>query len=375
MANLAPQLMQTTANFYGHDARAKEDMSPTEFLRRQIDTMNARDANAIGSAKVTATTSNFRGEASTWWNLSLPNQLTTAEMATLRTDWDAFVTRFKMEYFPFVHRADANLNWVGLKQLPNESAYGYLQRVFNAATAFADTNLNPGDVAVPASFEPPPIAGNGHRAAAIAALDGLDAQEKLSLSAAITAARIGHMQAVSKRYTTCVAVKVVLNGLRDARLRPTLQRSATDDDDISRMLTNLRLAETNLPKNFHQPKVGGNGNGNGVHAVTASSQALDGDGSGMAKIDADKKKKKKKKKVSKGPGVTPRPDNGSRCKFCHRAGHAEGDCFTKKKASEKQAEYRKMDAGKEGGLSAAADDGADEAADSQLSEALNAIRA
>ena len=372
MANdLAPQLMQTIVSFFGHDCRAKEDMSATEFLRRQTDTMAARNQAAPDNEKITATTANFRAEASTWWNLSLPNQVGPAEMHRLRTDWEAFVQRFKKEYFPFVHRSDQNLNWVGLKQLPHESAYGFLQRVFNAATAFSDTNLMPTDTAVPVAFAmPAAAAGDGDAAAVIAALDGLNAARKLVLSKAITEAKLACMREVSKRYTTCVANKVVLNGLRDLRLRSTLQKAATEDVDIVTMLEQLRLAETNLPLRAFQPGKGGGAAG--VHAVEKAEPGS------VDKVDA--KKKKKPKKARKPPKGDDQPsesqtrtrDDSLSCDYCHRRGHSEDQCFSKRKASDRQKEFRKQDASGSG--MAATADNADEAADDQLQQALNSIR-
>ena len=58
-----------------------------------------------------------------------------------------------------------------------------------------------------------------------------------------------------RRYTGSMVVKVVLNGMREHRLRYVILKCMTENDSIADVLDKVRTAESQLPANQNQGRV------------------------------------------------------------------------------------------------------------------------
>jgi hypothetical protein len=366
MANpLATNLWTTCPLFYGHSARKDHDLSAEEFLERQEALMLTNQPAAGGPAKVTATVGSFRGEARTWWTKTLPYSEDNAVIVNLTANWEDFRKRFVAEYYPFSRTADATINWVSFSQKPGESVYLFLSRVNNAASQFGVLVKDPVADAAPVAATP-----HGLEPASVGEVFFLTggAPEQQNLKEQIHDMKKKFRDIFLRRYSGCVVAKVVLNGLRENRLRPILLKCITDGDSVADMMQKVRVAESHLPAQ-KQPQ-------GRIAAVAEEDNSPDG----IDKVNAIKAKGKGKGKGKSGAKGKPRagPDTTKSCDYCHRLGHIEKDCFTKKNASREQRGNRSKESGPTPGVSSArgssdrrGDDPPDE--DDLASAALNSM--
>jgi hypothetical protein len=342
--NLAPNLWTTVPLFYGADARPRLDLEAEEFLERQEALMLSNAPQAQPNEKVDSTVANFRGQARTWWTKSLPYAEDAATVTTLKADWNVFKARFIKEYFPFSKTSDANINWVSFSQGAGESVYLYLQRVNNAAMQFATLVKTAGDEDTPlqaAADAPGFPAGAG-----LTAYDAVAAPARLNMWTAIHTQKIAFRQTYARKYTASVVAKVVLNGLRETRLRSVMLKCITDDDSIATTMEKIRTAESQLPTKSHQGKfsqISAEQQGDDHHPPQSASnldKISSGRGGGRGRGRGGRTGRGSGKSAPRGP---PR-DPSKSCSFCHRTGHTENDCRTKKGAMADQRSLRDRDA-------------------------------
>jgi hypothetical protein len=348
---LAQNVWQAAPLFYGMDARPREDLGAEEFMDRQEALLAANAQAATGPEKIASTVANFRSQARDWWTKTLPFTEEDDVLQQLQNDWDIFKARFVKEYFPFYQKSDAKINWVAFTQAQTESTYLFIQRVANAAGQFAKLIFVPGDDAAAANFVLPEDDARGFRAAAVADVAGLNAPARLEIAFQTNKLKVEFRQQYAKRYTNCMVSKVVLNGLKETRLRLTILKCVNEDDSLARLLEKVRLAESQLtPSSYQQGKgvasmsgetASNAPDGNNVDAVNArggrnNNNSNKNNNNATGGNNADKSKKKKF-------------DKSKKCNHCGRIGHVEADCRTKAKqlsaaAQEKSGSGRSSDA-------------------------------
>lgn len=350
MANnglLQATVLSSEPLYYGNDVKGKEYLGPEEFLERQEALMRRNAPQATDLQKIGATIDNLRGSARHWWNTSLPNNTIDEDLNLYNTNWTAFKRRFRQEYFPVSNKADMSINWAGFTQRNGESAYYYLMRVQDSAMQFAKFIKTVDDEErVAEEWNPPPKDNNPRRDLVIAALADCTNLQKEGMADYVKDVRNNFRKIFITRYTTCMVLKVVMNGLKDQRLRATLLRSASDDDNMQTTLLKLKAAEQQLPKTHAKN-----------HAINDPEEPNEDAVEGMAKT-AKNGKKNRNRKGNKGdqkptptttPATTPKPDStknttpGAKCGFCNRQNHVENQCFAKKRHQAEQMDLRKTD--------------------------------
>jgi hypothetical protein len=333
--------------FYGNNAVHKKanELEPEEFLCRMEYIMGRTIPAPNDEAKISTTAANLRGPAHIWWSKTTPNTFTTAERATVTTNWDNFKAVFTKEYFTVVNKQDANLNFTGFNQNWDETAYNYLQRVNNAAQLFADMLMVEEDKTPPTLAVLPPAPEDN---AAITDFNAIADERKQRLSNIFYKREFQTHVEIQKRYNNCLVLKIVMNGLREEKLKHTVGISARKDESIRVAISRLREAEVELEREKGNRKHGGNhvnknGNNNSKKAKPRAIQGInpeeeEEDQESIDKITSSRnpkpKKKSKKREDIKKPTTT-------RCNFCNRPDHLERDCRTKADISKRLQERSK----------------------------------
>lgn len=344
-----PDLVSITPEplFYGHSAKAKEDLNAEEFLDRQIANLAKPPAIVDEQQKIAATTANFRSQARDWWLYQLPGEEEDADLVTIKRDWEAFVKVFKLEYFRFSeHKTlNASINWMSFKQHNGESTYLFSVRVSNAAFQYSDLNTVPADRTAAATIAAIPAGNAPGQTDARQALNGLNDAAKAYL------AGVRHKENLAsrkrERHLNCrrMIIQTILTGMSENRLRHIVTKCAEEDDSIKDLHIKIRRGEEFLKQgkgqNLTQEKKntgqGGNKNNNNrnLHAIEADQSD--------ANVDAVSNNKKGGKGKGKGKGKFTAPDPSKYCKFCHRRGHEIEECRTMAKSSAEHKERRQQD--------------------------------
>ena len=340
---LAANLWTTVPLFYGHSAQQGRDLEAEEFMERQEALMLTNQPNAGQPEKIQSTVANFRGQARQWWAKNLPTSEDAATITTLETVWVTFRQRFVQEYYPFSKTADANINWVSFTQKSGESVYLFIHRINTAAAQFADLVRDPAIEAAPVQITP-----HGLTAASDAEVVYLAANPASQLDIKVQFHNIkkAFRDVFMRKYTGCVVAKVALNGLKDPRLRQVLLKCISEDDTIATILTRVRVAESQLSiRNNTQARAGG------FNAVNAAEDENEQESAKLNAINAKGKGKNKGKGKPPPKGKPRTSDSSKQCDFCHRPGHAERECFTKKNAIRRERDARDKDSGPTPGVS------------------------
>jgi hypothetical protein len=147
---------------------------------------------------------------------------------------------------------------------------------------------------------------------------------------------------IQKRYTNCLVLKITINGLREEKLKHTVNISAKKDESIRLAITRLREAEVELERGKRNHKNGGNhagrnGDNNTKKDKPRAIQEInpEEDQESIDKIASSKQPKPRKQ--PKKQGETKKPTT-TRCNFCNRPDHVEKDCRTKANISNKLQE-------------------------------------
>ena len=340
----------TTVNavplFYGKDSDGKKDLSAKEFCRRIDNHLDRVDPPPAGRDRVSAITANLRGEACEWWTEYLPGKISKQEYRTACADPALFWTAFRREYYKVLNSTDASINWVGWKQTNGESAHDFGNRLCGASNVFGDLVVDPTTTVAAAGVQTwPKLAAAPATNRITKFLEGyaeLNAAEKLLADEDNLDSLIDYREAYAGRFITSLVHKVMLNGIKDERLRPKLDECETAFTGRLDTLELVRGAENRLPKRNN------NGNGNNRHGAAAIIEG-DNDAEAAAMRGKDGKSKKSGKKDKK---------SGKKCGFCGIPGHTEADCF-KRVAAQKlvKAEIAKKATGKSGTAATDADNG------------------
>jgi hypothetical protein len=114
--------------FYGNDVKTSSQynaFSSEAFIRR-MDAIRMRHHPMEDETAINRAAENLRGDAEDWW---LAICATEPETAPVRTQWEAFVQRFKFSFCKEATRWDTTIAYLELKQRPEQPPNQYLHQV------------------------------------------------------------------------------------------------------------------------------------------------------------------------------------------------------------------------------------------------------
>jgi hypothetical protein len=119
--------------FYGNDVKTSTQynaFSSEAFIRR-MDAIRMRHHPMEDETAINRAAENLRGDAEDWW---LAICATEPETAPVRTQWEAFVQRFKFSFCKEATRWDTTIAYLELKQRPEQPPNQYLHQVVRLYT-------------------------------------------------------------------------------------------------------------------------------------------------------------------------------------------------------------------------------------------------
>jgi hypothetical protein len=119
--------------FYGNDVKTSTQynaFSSEAFIRR-MDAIRMRHHPMEDETAINRAAENLRGDAEDWW---LAICATEPETAPVRTQWEAFVQRFKFSFCKEATRWDTTIAYLELKQRPEQPPNQYLHQVIRLYT-------------------------------------------------------------------------------------------------------------------------------------------------------------------------------------------------------------------------------------------------
>jgi hypothetical protein len=119
--------------FYGNDVKTSSQynaFSSEAFIRR-MDAIRMRHHPMEDETAINRAAENLRGDAEDWW---LAICATEPETAPVRTQWEAFVQRFKFSFCKEATRWDTTIAYLELKQRPEQPPNQYLHQVVRLYT-------------------------------------------------------------------------------------------------------------------------------------------------------------------------------------------------------------------------------------------------
>jgi hypothetical protein len=119
--------------FYGNDVKTSSQynaFSSEAFIRR-MDAIRMRHHPMEDETAINRAAENLRGDAEDWW---LAICATEPDTAPVRTQWEAFVQRFKFSFCKEATRWDTTIAYLELKQRPEQPPNQYLHQVIRLYT-------------------------------------------------------------------------------------------------------------------------------------------------------------------------------------------------------------------------------------------------
>ena len=235
----------------------------------------------------------LRGEAAIWWRHQVEGANGTDVKEEMAASFIVFKKFFKEEYFTDQSTADSNLNWMRARQLPEESARKFGNRVAGYIQQYRDHNPLPqpderGVMGLTDAF-------NEHTNILLE-LGVMTDAIKVRLDAA--KGRYNHnlarlvqrsMKGAVDKSMGAVSIKVVAEGVTNKRLREAIVKSEQEGANFAVMLKNLTAAEKRMDAKTEKAKT----KYVAPVAVTSDVDSEDDDDVDIHRIDPKKKPKQK----------------------------------------------------------------------------------
>lgn len=322
---MAQQEYLTSApSFWGKQgASHRAGDTAEDFIQRIEDIRKSANPPMTDRQSIATAAKYFRGEASQWWNTTIPLSEEPDDLINLQTNWDAFCRLFRSKYFRVGGAHTALVDWQSLRQLPHEEAYVFLERL--AAQIHEATHVWVQEKKDVIAEQIPHLQLDVVRHPALAPLiNFLENPANAETAAALTTAaaefkaEVTHsaIQRFNRSHNVHLTAKQAGHALSDSRLRTAIRGKSQQDVTYKELLTFLRQQEAALG------------------TTPTQQRAMAPKGTTAAAAAADPKEDSAQVNAQKASGKT---GNGAKpkrpwCTFCRRKGHVVTECRTKQRA-------------------------------------------
>lgn len=359
MAEDSVKVLASEPLFYGRDAAVARGLSAEEYVKRLqglADVNNWEDA--VHAKRFLR---GFREEAFIWWEnwveASFDNDVAYQDLAA---DIEGILALFKKKYFVVRGMGDTDLEWLSLRQPPNEPTNVFFERIVCRSAYFSkfarqNAPANPAPNEVVAWRKQVSI--RRRNAVDTFLNDGTELAQDVKSLLALGAEQKNNTSLVTTIRALCLMVARF--GCHDGAAKQLFLNALLDKkslNDIHELLVRHDAA-----------KASGNGHGTGNHtngsrngrghahevapapanpapgaAPATAVAAASGQGGGNNRRRRNRKKKTAAQEAdASAPVAASAPANGKRCTFCEADGHEEPECRNKLRAKQEILAKRK----------------------------------
>lgn len=317
------------------DTGDRRGLTAEEFLQR-ID--STHPAGATDAQKIARFKKYLHGGAHQWYTLELP--AVCKPHHAVWTDYSELVKRFKKNFFAISSTADASLEWLHLRQ-GSETPFRYVQTVIRRSAAYfqcvADSTADP----VVSVTMPAGRFNRDQREAITETLAHADAKVYWERYIGLCVAQ--SVKNDQDRIMTNLIYRACSAGFRIEKFKAMARKALTEGTELDDFCDLVRTTQESQKLPPLEPPARVN------RVDTFDESASDDD---VSAVRANRNRRNKKKSKSKnagahaasaapagqsGPATEPTANASaaalpSKCAFCFRNGHVEGDCKTKMRA-------------------------------------------